>query len=350
MDKMTHTKFNLNTFLMAISSSFDNIVPNNQYNIKYNSKRVAYIALKLATLENLSPDKLCDIFSYSIVYQLDLDKTKLNNFPFQDRSIIEDKTINNILKLALGIEKNLDIKDNIIVNKDQIVSIFHTDENLTILFDELSFWYDLISTCQLPFYIFNFLQDFTSELEFNRLILFTNEIHNIVCNYASRKYTQSIGSRCEKICDFYGFDNKDKSRMIIGSHLLNIGLLHIPKSILNKNDKLSQNEFDIMKSVPYHTDTVLKQIFGFGDIAQLSSSCYERLDGSGYPYKIKANNLSLKNRILAILTVYQALSENRSYRDLYNKIEIIKILKDDIKDGRLDITVIEPIVDILDDE
>ena len=344
MDKMTHTKFNLNNFLMSLSSSLDNTISNNKHNIKYSSKRLAYIAVNIASKQNLQAIDISDIFSYSIIYANKIASTNLKNFPFNNLSILENKEISTIVKIAYEIEQSLDIQNNIIVNKEDIIKSFsstYTDE----LFNTINFWFDLTSTYQLPFFIFNHIHDFTQEIHFDKLILLTNTINDIIYNYANRTYLNPINKKCKLICDFYGLDAKDTARMIISSNLINIGLLHIPLNILKKDSKLSASEYDIMKSAPYHTNSVLSQVFGFDDIAFLASSAYEKLDGSGYPLKLEANKLSLKNRIICILFIYQALSEKRSYRDAYLKDEIINILKKE--DGKLDTSLFSDIFNIL---
>ena len=345
MDKMTHTKFNLNNFLMSLSSSLDKTVQNNKYDISYSSKRVAYIALNIASLQNLEKEILSDIFSYSIIYANQIAIKNIESFSFNTSNIKENEIINNIVKLSYDIEQSLNIQNNIIINKEEIISSFFS-KYTNVLFNTISFWYDLTSDYQLPFYIFNHLFDFTQELEFKKIIDLTNTINDIVYKHTKRTYNTSIASRCKSICEFYGFDSKDTARMIISSNLINIGLLHIPSNILQKKLDLNSSEFGIMMSVPYHTNSVLSQVFGFEDIAKLASSAYEKLNGSGYPYKLQANNLSLKNRIISILTIYQALSEKRVYRDAYSKEEIVNILQTNNED-KLDISVIKDISSIL---
>ena len=344
MDKMTHTKFNLNNFLMALSASLDNTIKNNKYNIKYSSKRVAYIAVNIASKVKLSSEEISDIFSYSILYANKIALENLDTFNFNN-NIKDNKEIQNIVKLAFNIEQSLDIKDDIIINKKEIIELFsckYTDE----LFNTISFWYDLTSSYQLPFFIFNHIHDFTQELEFTKLINLSSTINKIIYDYVNIECIISINKRCQSICEFYSFDSKDTARMIISSNLINLGILHIPKDILQKNSKLTFEEYEIMKSVPYHTNSIISQVFGFDDIALLASNVYEKLDGSGYPNNKKANNLSLKNRILSILTIYQALSEKRVYRKDYIHLEIVDILKLESQD-KLDISIINDISKIL---
>lgn len=345
MDKMTHTKFNLNNFLMAFSEPLDRTIKSNIYGIEYSSKRVAYIALRIASIYKLVPEDISDIFSYAIVCKNNITQNSLETFPFNCDNILQKEKIVSIVEFALKIENNINIQNNIIVNKDKIIEDF-TNNDIRVLFDEVSFWYDLTSTSQLPFFIFSHLSDFTMELSFDRLIILSKTINNIVYDYTNRNYDNQIDEKAKLVTKYYQFDEKDSSRFIIASLLSNIGYLHIPKELIEKKDKLTKAELEIFQSVPYHTKNILTQVFGFDDIAQLGGYVYERLDGSGYPYKIKSNNLSLKNRILSILVIYQALQEDRSYRTKYNTMEMKDILDNMVLDNHLDGTILKDILGI----
>jgi len=249
--------------------------------------------------------------------------------------------------MAFCIEQNIQLVDNIIINKNNILELIkksneYSDKLKNIFVDiseDMVFWLDLASSCHLPFYIFNNLQDFTQELEYTNLIPLCEMVNTIVCDYSSCRSEISISKKMKLISTYYNFDEKDTSRLIISANLHNIGKLFISADILNKNDKLPENEFDIVKSIPYFTSLIIQQIFGFDDINQLASTYCEKLNGRGYPYRLKANQLSLKNRILAIFIIYQALTEDRSYRKAYSHEDAMELIKEDIKAGKLDNSV-----------
>jgi len=339
MDKLTHAKFNLNNFLIALSDAIDNTIPKNKNNISYSSKRIAYISIKIALKLKFEPSYISDIFSYSVIYNNPIAIENINQFPFINGSetIKNHKLLNEIVKVAYEIEQNIDIKYNIVINKDEIIK--HIPNNFLSVFEDTIFWLDLSSNCHLPFYIFNNLQEFTQELEYTKLINLSEIINKISSQHSVTK--NDIGKKCEKILKYYNFDNKDYSRLIISVNLHNIGKLFIPKELFIKDTKLTSQEYDIIKSIPYFTSLVIQQIFGFDDIDQLSSRFCEKLDGSGYPYKLKANNLSLKNRIISILTIYQALREDKSYRKAYTHSKAIDILKEDAILGKVDMSIVE---------
>jgi len=352
MDKMTHVKFNLNSFLMAFSVALDNTVDKNKNGIKYNSKRVAYSCLRLINYFDFDPSYFSDIFSYSIVCKNKITKKNLKRIPFNNTSIYYNARINNILTLAKFIEDNIDIKDYLVINKKELINLVLTNkdlndevkENFKDLSSDMTYWLDMINEPQLPFYIYNFLQDFTFECDYEVLIDLSRLINEVVYDYRDNKNKVDIDKKCKMMCEVYNFDNKDISRMMISINLYNIGSLFIPKEILLKDSKLSDGEYDLIKSIPYYSAYIISQIFGFDDISKTCSMYAEKLDGSGYPYELEASSLSLKNRLISALIVYQALLENRTYRQGYSSDDAIGILEEASKKGELDIAVVESII------
>lgn len=110
-----------------------------------------------------------------------------------------------------------------------------------------------------------------------------------------------------------------------------VGLLHdigktlIPIEIVNKPEKLTQEEFQVMKTHPSKAVQILKNLVS-EDILNGIESHHEKLDGSGYPNKLSKDNIPLYGRITAICDVYHALSSDRSYRKTCFPNEVIEYL------------------------
>jgi len=349
MDKMTHTKFNFNNFLMGLSVAFDKIFQKNKYGVSFSSQRVSYIALRLTNYTNFTAEHFCDLSAYSLLYRLDIPLTHLEQLPFINTNIITDIDVKNILELSLFIEDNIKIESNIIVNKDCITQeILKSDlydtplkENFSDLATDMTFWLDLVNENQLPFNIYNFLEDFTIEVEYEKLLKISKIVNAIIYAYTNNKNENSIDDTCKKMCQIYSLDNKDCSRLIITSQLHCIGKLYVAKEIYYKSNILTKEEIAIIQSIPYFSHSILASIFGFDDIAKLSSTYNERLDGTGSPYELEATHLSLKERVLAILVIYQALLEEKVYRKAFTHEEAIEILKKEALNGKLDLSIIE---------
>jgi len=138
------------------------------------------------------------------------------------------------------------------------------------------------------------------------------------------------------LAQYCGFTNREIEEIKIAGFFHDLGKLAIPNSILEKQDTLSKEEFDIIKQHPYFTYTVLNSIGGLNNIAEWAAFHHEKLDGSGYPFHIKSDRISLGSRILAVSDIFTALSEDRPYRKGLDSKEVKEILKTKVKENSLD--------------
>lgn len=347
MDKMTHAKVNLNNFLLGLSEALDKSFHSNQFEVSYNSKRVTYIALRMASYINFEEKYLADIAAFGLLYRFDLEDNDLKKIPFLDLQHL-NSTTKEIMELSLLIENNLSIESNVIVNCNEIQELVHQTEvsqemkeNFFDLSEDMIFWLELTNTLRLPEFIYNFLQDFTREIEYKQLIELSEVVDKLVNKSIENKSNNEIGIKAKRMCEFYNMDNKDTSRMVIAAHLHSLGKLFVPKKIYKKSETLDNKEKQAVASIPYFTSSTLSLIYGFNDIAKICSLINEKLDGSGKLYELDGSSLSFNDRLMAILVTYQALLEPRSYRKAYTHNEAIKILKEDADNGKLDSAIIE---------
>ena len=355
MNKQTHTKFNLNNFLMALSTGLDNTVVNNTHNNKYSSKAFAYIALTLANKLGISSQYKSDIFSYCIISKNETFLKNLDYIPFNTKSFLDDELCSVCINIASYIINNIQVTHNTIINEIELKNTLSSNDTISSqvkkAFEEISsiesFWYDIMSN-QLGFLLFEMLDDFTAEINFDDLIQFTAIVHDSIYKHLNRSYEDDcIDFKAYALANKFEFEPKDKARFIIASHLINIGYLFMPLNIVNKSDILHHTEYQILKQVPYYTNYILLQVYGFSDICDLCTKVYETIDASGYPNKLGGSSLSLKHRALSVLNIYQALSEKRSYREKYSKEKAFDILEDYSKNNKIDGTIVDSIRNIL---
>lgn len=105
-------------------------------------------------------------------------------------------------------------------------------------------------------------------------------------------------------------------RKIAAASLLHdIGYLNIPSTIINKTDKLSPREWALVKIHPIlATRNILKKSKTFRDIFPIIEQHHEFIDGSGYPFGLKADEVLAEAQVISIVDTYQAVSVQRSYR------------------------------------
>ncbi|MCK9229815.1 MAG: HD domain-containing protein [Syntrophales bacterium] len=108
------------------------------------------------------------------------------------------------------------------------------------------------------------------------------------------------------------------SDQIEGIHMAgiihDIGKISIPAEILSKPGRLTEAEFDLVKM---HVDTgynILKRVDFSQPVARIVYEHHERMDGSGYPRRLKGEEMIIESRILAVADVVEAMASHRPYR------------------------------------
>jgi len=96
--------------------------------------------------------------------------------------------------------------------------------------------------------------------------------------------------------------------------LHDIGKIYVPAEILSKPTKLSEAEYDIIKTHPRVGYDILRTIEFPWPIADIVLQHHERMDGSGYPEGLKGKEILLEARILAVADVIEAMASHRPYR------------------------------------
>lgn len=148
-------------------------------------------------------------------------------------------------------------------------------------------------------------------------------------------HSQNLATLVGKLSDYLEYDYERKTRLEIAALLHDIGKLAVPESILTKNDSLTDTEFSVIKSHAYYTRIILSKIKGLEDIIDIASNHHEKLDGSGYPLGLKAEDLSFDARLMGICDIYDALTSKRPYKDTMSNETTFRILHNMRDEGKI---------------
>ena len=118
----------------------------------------------------------------------------------------------------------------------------------------------------------------------------------------------------EKICDLLNLPLDEKEVYHIAAHLHDVGKIGIRDSVLLKEGKLSQEEWEIMKSHSIQGYNILKNVKSFEEVAKIVRLHHERFDGKGYPDELEGNNIPFGSRIIAVADSIDAMISDRPYR------------------------------------
>lgn len=191
------------------------------------------------------------------------------------------------------------------------------------------FWLDLVSP-RLYSILLNHRPCRNIEINFNELLDISKMFRDLI-DFRSRftaTHSSGVATAASILCEKFGLTTREKELMWIAGNFHDLGKMAVPNSILNKNGKLTTEEFAVMRQHTYHTYTILSTIGGISQIAEWAAFHHEHLDGSGYPFHVDRHHIVTNSRLMAVADVFTALSEERPYRPPMKKEDVVKILLD----------------------
>lgn len=134
----------------------------------------------------------------------------------------------------------------------------------------------------------------------------------------------------DMIAEELGFEADHRRWLRRAALLHDIGKLAVSNQILDKPGKPDEKEWVVIKSHPLHSQNILEHVEAFRDIAPIAGAHHERLDGKGYPFGLKGDQICLEIRILTVADVFDALTADRPYRKAMSIDQAFVILDKDI--------------------
>lgn len=138
-----------------------------------------------------------------------------------------------------------------------------------------------------------------------------------------------------QICNLLDLDEDTLIKIKMASMLHDIGKIVIPINILEKPGSLTPKEFEIIKSHAIVGYNILSDI-GIDDIRNIATLHHEKLNGEGYPFGLKGDEISKESRIVSVADVVSALIGKRSYKDEFPKEKVISILSKMASNNEID--------------
>ncbi|MCR5216976.1 MAG: HD-GYP domain-containing protein [Lachnospiraceae bacterium] len=124
-----------------------------------------------------------------------------------------------------------------------------------------------------------------------------------------------------------GLSQKEINDLTLAGLLHDLGMTKMPKEIIDKPGKLTDEEFETIKTHPrlgydlvrdYNLDTKVKEAILLH---------HERCDGSGYPFGVSGNKITMYAKIVMVADVYDAITSKRSYRDMMSPFQAIEVFE-----------------------
>ena len=138
-----------------------------------------------------------------------------------------------------------------------------------------------------------------------------------------------------------GLSSEDLKTLEMGCLLHDIGKSAIPDDILLKPGCFNDVDRDIVQMHPTIGAKFLEGCYPDDRITDIILHHHERLDGSGYPSGLEGDDIGLMVRIVSVADVYEALIVKRPYKTAMTSTQAIETLRDEVKEGLLDQSVVE---------
>jgi len=127
-------------------------------------------------------------------------------------------------------------------------------------------------------------------------------------------HTERVAAVAVGIARRLGFRDEELEAIEIGALLHDIGKIGIPENILGKPGKLTEDEWELIKTHPVISDYILSELDLHPFVRQCARSSHERIDGAGYPDGLSGEAIPLPARIVLVADALDALTSTRPYR------------------------------------
>jgi HD-GYP domain-containing protein (c-di-GMP phosphodiesterase class II) len=198
-------------------------------------------------------------------------------------------------------------------------------------------WLDATSD-SLDVIITRLVRSQTREFSMKQLVDFSQLICRLI-DFKSEftaAHSSGVAAVAVELSRLIGFPYYECRLIEIAAYFHDVGKLAIPSEILEKQDKLTENERFIMRSHVYYTYQMLEPFDVLKPLSEWASFHQERLNGTGYPFGLDATDLPDGARIMAVADVFTALTEDRPYRKGMDTKSAMSVLQSMVNKGELD--------------
>ncbi|MFA4842391.1 MAG: HD-GYP domain-containing protein [Candidatus Omnitrophota bacterium] len=146
-------------------------------------------------------------------------------------------------------------------------------------------------------------------------------------DHYTKGHSEKVAAYAVKIARKMGFSEDGIELLEETAFLHDIGKLGIDEDILDKKEKLTDEEWEAIRRHPIIGEDMLRPITLRPELLTLVRTHHERYDGKGYPDKLTGDNISVFAAILSVADAYDAMTTEKPYRHAMTKEEAIEELK-----------------------
>ena len=167
------------------------------------------------------------------------------------------------------------------------------------------------------------MENYTEDCQYCNDIDFHEVIDCITCALDAKDpytagHSERVSDMATKVCELIGLKHQDIDKIHIAAHLHDIGKIGVPDAVLNKTERLNDEEWEAIKKHPSIGAEILSKSHHLSELKSIVLSHHERFDGKEYPRGLAGEEIPLGARIIAICDSIDAMTSNRSYRKAHD--------------------------------
>ena len=147
----------------------------------------------------------------------------------------------------------------------------------------------------------------------------------------TKKHSESVANLVCRICEYLGYNWQATIHSTMNAYLHDVGKLAIPQEVLNKPGKLTDEEYEIMKTHTTEGYEICMKDIKLRPYAEAALYHHEALNGTGYPNGVTKKDIPYIAQIVRVADEYDAITSKRQYKTHINISETLKLL---IKDAQ----------------
>jgi len=160
------------------------------------------------------------------------------------------------------------------------------------------------------------------------------------------RHCAAVARYSREIAIAAGLSEEEQDLVHTAGLLHDIGKFIFPDSILKGGSKLSDEDWQIVKMHPFQGARIVASVDGYGPVSEIIWAHHERIDGGGYPRRLKGEEIPMLSRIISVADTYDVMTARDSYRDPVSSEEAIAELRR-VSGAQLDAKMVEIFIEII---
>ncbi len=194
------------------------------------------------------------------------------------------------------------------------------------------------------------LKELYDDVDNSETIIFTLAEMLEAKDVYTRGHSERVARYATMLARRVGLTEIDQELIRRGALLHDVGKIGVREMVLNKPEKLSQEELAHIRSHPARGCEICKSLKSLAPVLPIIRHHHERVDGLGYPDGVSGSDLTLGPRIVSIADAYDAMTSNRPYRKGIPPIEALKIFEREKGGGQWDTELVDHFIQMIKSE